>query len=103
MFIELFLRARHHGVPVSLTELIDLNAALASDVIEQNVEQFYVLVRSIWVKDERYYDRFDRAFADYLGQAAKVDPSKAIPDDWLRRELQRQLSNEDKAKLKSLG
>ena len=55
------------------------------------------------VKDESQFDRFDRAFAEYFEGVEQVDLASAIPEDWLRRSLQRQLTEEDKAKLQSMG
>lgn len=87
----------------SLTELLDLLAALEQQVVFANMDAFYELARIILVKDESYYDRFDRAFADYFTGVAEVDLAKAIPQSWLERGLQRELSAEEKAQLQALG
>lgn len=103
MLIEFFFCVRRYGVKTSITELLDLLAALERNVIFADIEAFYQLSRTILVKDESYYDRFDRAFADYFEGVAEVDIASAIPEDWLARGLQRELTAEDKAKLQSLG
>ncbi|MEX1222716.1 MAG: VWA domain-containing protein [Idiomarina sp.] len=103
MLIDFFLCLRKHGVPASLTELLDLLGALEKQVIFSNVEAFYSLSRLVMVKDESHYDRFDRAFAEYFEGVAEVDIASSIPDEWLRRTMQKQLSDEDKEKLKALG
>src|SRR5690554_2481428 len=103
MLIEFFFCLRRYGVKASITELLDLLEALERNVIFADVEAFYELSRTILVKDESYYDRFDRAFADYFEGVAEIDIASAIPEVWLTRGLQRELTEEDKAKLQSLG
>ena len=104
MFIDFFLTLKKYKVPTSLKELLDLIEAVKKGVIFANVEEFYHLSRLILVKDEVHYDRFDRAFADYFEGVQNIDLSEhIIPEDWLKKEFEKQLSDEDKAKLKSLG
>lgn len=103
MLIEFFFKLRDHGLKVSLTELMDLLNALEQQVVFANVDDFYVVARMTLVKDESQYDRFDRAFASYFAGVNEVDIAARIPQEWLERSLQRQLSDEDKAKLKALG
>src|SRR5690554_7786813 len=96
MLIEFFFCVRRYGVKTSITELLDLLAALERNVIFADVEAFYQLSRTILVKDESYYDRFDRAFADYFEGVAEIDIAAAIPEDWLARGLQRELTAADR-------
>ncbi|RUO38505.1 hypothetical protein CWE13_02365 [Aliidiomarina shirensis] len=103
MLIEFFFRLRAHGLKVSITELLDLLNALEQQVIFANIDDFYSLSRMILVKDESQYDRFDRAFAEYFAGVNEVDIAASIPKEWLAKSLQRQLSAEDKEKLKALG
>jgi len=103
MLIAFFLTLRKHGVKASLTELLDLLKALEQQLVFADVEAFYSLARMTLVKDESHYDRFDRAFAEYFEGVNEVDIADSIPAEWLKRDLQRQLSEEDKAKLKALG
>lgn len=103
MLVDFFLCLRKHGVPVSLTELLDLLNALERQVVFADVEQFYHLARLIMVKDETHFDRFDRACAEYFEDVEQIDIASAIPAEWLERSMQRHLSDEDKAKLQSLG
>ncbi len=57
------------------------------------------------VKDERHFDKFDRAFGAYFKGLDNLDQliEAMIPDDWLRKEFERMLSDEEKAKIESLG
>lgn len=68
-----------------------------------DVEQFYYLSRLILVKDESQYDKFDRAFSEYVDKVATVDVTEKIPKDWLENALKRNLSDEEKSKVQQLG
>ncbi len=105
MFIGLFETLKRAGVPVSLRELLDLHAAVDAGVGFADTDAFYRLTRLVMVKDERHYDRFDRAFAAWFDGIENLDSAieALIPDDWLRREFERSLSAEEKAKIQSLG
>ena len=54
------------NLPVSIKELLDLLSALEANLAFASVEDFYLLARTCMVKDEKYYDRFDRAFGAYF-------------------------------------
>jgi uncharacterized protein with von Willebrand factor type A (vWA) domain len=105
MFLGLFDTVKRAGVPVSLRELLDLHAAIERGVTFADSDEFYRLARLVMVKDERYYDRFDRAFAAWFDGIENLDAAieALIPDDWLRREFERSLSDEEKARIESLG
>jgi len=103
MLVQFFLRLRQYGVPCSLNELLDLLTALQRQLVFADMEQFYLLARLCLVKDERHYDKYDRAFADYFQGVVNLDPLSLIPNDWLLPGVLRQLSAEEKAQLTSLG
>lgn len=106
MLLNLFNELRAAKVPVSLRELLDLINALEQHIVFADMEQFYYLARSILVKDERYFDKFDRAFAAYFDGINQLEPeilSAAIPDEWLRKELNKHLSDEEKAQIEAMG
>lgn len=103
MLIEFFQSLRKHGLKTTITEWLDLLKALEKRVIFADVDEFYHLSRMILVKDESLYDRFDRAFSEYVERVAAVDITEKIPDDWLNNALQRELSDEEKAKVQQLG
>lgn len=104
MLIDFFTKVREYKVPCTLRELLDLIRALEQQVVFANIDDFYVLSRAILVKDECYFDKFDRAFADYFKGISEreLDLSK-IPEDWLTKQFEKQLSNEEKEKIKALG
>ena len=105
MFATFFLRLREAGAPVTLREYLTLIEALKAGLAEYSVDDFYFLSRAALVKDERHYDRFDRVFGAYfkgaerLGEALEAE----LPEDWLRREIERVLSPEERAALEALG
>lgn len=109
MFIPFFLALKQAGVPVTLREFLDLLAAMKAGVADFDVEAFYYLARAALVKDERHIDRFDRVFAAvFHGLEAVSGPQEGpqpaeLPEDWLRRLLEKNLSEEDKALVERLG
>ena len=105
MLVNFFQGLKDGGVPVTPRELLDLLAAMNKQLVFGSIDDFYNLSRAVMVKDEKYYDRFDRAFGLHFRDLEGVDDviEALIPDDWLRSEFVKQLSKEDKAKIESLG
>lgn len=93
MFINLFYTLRTYGVPVSTRELLDLYALLETGIVFADREQFYELIRLCMVKDEKYFDKFDRAMADYFEGIDTLDMDELmaklgnIPKEWLELKL----------------
>ena len=105
MLVNFFHVLKDTGVPVTPRELLDLLEAMEQRLAFGDMDGFYSLSRAILVKDEKYYDRFDRAFGLHFQDLEALDDviEAMIPDDWLRSEFMKQLSEEDKAKIESLG
>src|SRR5689334_15204978 len=105
MLVPFFFKLREGGVPVSITEFLSLLQALQARVAGASAEDFYYLSRACLVKDERHFDRFDRAFAAHFKGAEEMfeELLARIPEDWLRRMGERTLSDEEKAKIEALG
>jgi uncharacterized protein with von Willebrand factor type A (vWA) domain len=105
MLIGLFDALRSEKVPVTLREWLDLMAALEADFAYADLDAFHALARAVLVKDERHFDRFDRAFGRFWNGVSAVAPETfaAIPEEWLRQEFMRHLSDEEKAKIQQLG
>ncbi len=72
MLINLFQTIRSSGVPCTLRELLDLLGALENHLVYSNLDDFYFLSRAILVKDEKHYDKFDRAFEIYFKGIEKL-------------------------------
>jgi len=105
MLINFFLTLRKYKVPVTIRELMDLLAALQHRLVYANIDDFYLLSRTCLVKDEKHYDKFDRAFAAYFKGLEDLHGllETLIPDEWLRREFEKSLTPEELEKIKSLG
>jgi len=105
MLINFFQGLRDAGVPVTTRELLDLFEGLEQHIVFADLDRFYFFSRTCLVKDEKYFDRFDRAFSAHFKELESLDGviEALIPDDWLRNEFMKQLSDEEKAKIESLG
>jgi len=102
---DFFYRLRTVKIPVSVTEYLTLLRALEARVAAFNVDEFYYLARCTLVKDERYFDRFDQVFGDYIqGKTTLFEEILGeIPLDWLKKQKELNLSEEEKQKIESLG
>lgn len=105
MLLNLFYTLKNFGVPVSIREHMDLLSALESDLVFADQDSFYYLARTALVKDEKHFDKFDRAMEAFWSGLDSVEGliDALIPDDWLRKEFVKSLSEEEKAKIDSLG
>ena len=61
VLVNFFHVLKDTGVPVTPRELLDLLEAMEQRLAFGDMDDFYSLSRAILVKDEKYYDRFDRA------------------------------------------
>lgn len=105
MLLNFFDSLRKQGLPVTITELSDLIRALESNIVFADMEQFYYLARLCMVKDETHFDKFDRAFKAHFTELDKLEDfiDALIPEDWIRNEFLKTLTDEEKAKVESLG
>ena len=90
---------------MSITELLHLLDVLKARLVYADIDEFYYLSRMALVKDERHYDKFDRAFSSYFKGLDDLSSLLAslIPDEFLRREFEKSLTAEELEKIKSLG
>lgn len=105
MLINFFLALKKARIPVSITELLHLLQILKARLVYADIDEFYYLSRMALVKDERHYDKFDRAFGIYFKGLEDLSSMIAslIPDEFLRREFEKSLTKEELDKIKSLG
>ena len=105
MFIGFLHQLKESGVPVSIREYLDFVAGLDAGVTNLDTNSFYHFARVSLVKDERYFDRFDKTFSEFFEGALKIGAKilNNIPEEWIKDALQKNLSEEDKEKIKSLG
>ena len=104
MLIDFFLKCKNAGLPVSTKEFLVLLESLKKGVIGPSIDEFYFLSRLCLIKDETKYDKYDKVFGEYFkGIEALVDFNPNIPEDWLRKALEKNLSPEELAKLKAMN
>jgi len=104
MLIEFFLKLKEGGIPVSVKEYLTLLEALQKRVVDASVDDFYFLARTCLVKDEKFFDRYDRVFGAYFKGAVDADAVSApIPEAWLKKLAEKHLSEEDKKLIEALG
>jgi len=105
MLINFFLELKKARIPVSITELLHLLEVLKAGLVYADIDEFYTLSRMALVKDERHFDKFDRAFSAYFKGLDDLSGLLAalIPDEYLRREFEKSLSAEELEKIKDLG
>ena len=105
MLINFFFTLRKYKVPVTIRELLDLLLGLKSQLVYANLDDFYLLSRTALVKDEKNYDKFDRAFSAYFKGLDDLHGllESLIPDEWLRHEFEKSLSPEDLKEIEGLG
>jgi uncharacterized protein with von Willebrand factor type A (vWA) domain len=105
MLVRFFFLLRRAGIPVSITELLTLLEALKAGLGDLNAERFYYLARTCLVKDERYYDRYDKAFAAHFKGALDLFAllQRELPEDWLAKMAVREFTDAEKAEIEALG
>ncbi|MCH2094849.1 MAG: VWA domain-containing protein [Rhodobacteraceae bacterium] len=108
MFVPFFNNLRDARVPVSLREYLTFLEGIHAGLATYDIEAFYFLARAAMVKDERNIDKFDRAFAatfEGLEHIAIEEVIEAVdlPLDWLEKQAEKHLSDEEKAEIESLG
>ena len=108
MFLPFFDHLRAHKLPVSLREFLSFLEAVKAGMATYDMEHFYLLGRSILVKDERNLDKYDRAFAASFEGLEHISPQEMLnqvdlPEEWLRKLAKKTLSEADKAEIEALG
>ncbi len=108
MFLPFFDNLRRANVPVSLREFLAFLEGMKAGLATYDIEAFYFLARTIMVKDERHLDRFDQAFAATFEGLENIPDSAVveavdIPEEWLRKMVEKHLTAEEKAEIEALG
>ena len=119
MLIDFFYSLRKAKLPVSVSEFLMLLKSLEAGVVgpgarqssdaallsasEYDLDDFYFLSRMTLVKDEKNYDKFDKAFAAYFKGVDTIgEIISQIPEDWLKKSIERNFTPEQIAALKSM-
>lgn len=105
MLLSFFTSLRQAKVPVTLKEFLALLEGLDKGIIPTDIEQFYYFARTALVKDEKHLDKFDQVFGQVFKgiEGINGEISAEIPDEWLKLLTQKFLTDEEKAKIESLG
>jgi len=105
MLIKFFQEVRAAKVPASLKEFLDLMHALEQKIVFADIDEFYYLSRLCLVKDEKHFDKFDRAYGAYFEGIETLDDlfQEMIPEDWLKAEFEKNLTDEEKAQIEAMG
>lgn len=104
MLIAFFLHLKESKLPVSTKEFLLLLEALEQHVVAYNLDDFYLLARATLIKDEKYYDRFDRAFGEYFDDIeSRLGMAAHVPEDWLRGAMKKELTDQERASLETHG
>ena len=122
MLIDFFYTLRNAQLPVSVSEYLTLLKALQEGVVGPlrsaslgneeglnehqgySIDDFYFLSRMSLIKDERHYDKFDRAFASYFKGVQQVgDLMRTVPLDWVKKVLEKEFTPEQLAAIQKMG
>jgi uncharacterized protein with von Willebrand factor type A (vWA) domain len=107
MFLNLLDGLKKAGLPISITEYLALVEAVEAGVAGWRVEDFYYLSRAVLVKDERNLDRFDLVFGHVFKGLSEPGAGEGVllnvPEEWLKALSELALTEEEKAKIQSLG
>ena len=109
MLIDFFYTLRAAKLPVSVKEFLMLLEAMEANVVGPqsdacSMDDFYYLSRTALIKDEKHFDKFDKAFGAYFkGVEMLTDFTADVPLEWLKKTLENELTPEQKAAIEKMG
>jgi uncharacterized protein len=106
MFVDFFYKVKQARIPATIREYLMLLEAMDKRLVTYDIDDFYYLSRAALVKDEKYFDRYDRVFGEFFKGVQDLTQGlfgDDIPDEWLRKQAELLLSDEDKKYIESLG
>ena len=109
MLIDFFYTLRAAKLPVSVKEFLMLLEAMEANVVGPqsdacSMDDFYYLSRTALIKDEKHFDKFDKAFGSYFkGVEMLTDFAADVPMEWLKKILENELTPEQKAAIEKMG
>jgi uncharacterized protein len=91
LFVDFFYKLRDVGIPVTPTSFLRLQKALRLGLIT-SLDDFYTSARTVLIKSERCFDRYDRVFASHFKGLDLPDPegihldeaAQMLLEEWLR-------------------
>jgi len=102
VFLKLFQALRLSGIPVTIREYLDMLAGLEQGICNNNsIEEFYHFSKMSLIKDEKYFDRFDKVFENFyeLNKEFYREINSKIPKDWIENQLNKIFTDEMKKKI----
>ena len=102
MFLKLFQALRLSGIPVTIREYLDMLTGLEKGICNNNsIEEFYHFSKMSLIKDEKYFDRFDKVFENFyeLNKEFYKEIKSKIPKDWIENQLNKIFTDEMKKKI----
>ncbi len=103
MFINLFKALRKRGVPVTFNEWFLLQNALSENLMDSSLTRFYYLARSILVKTEAYFDKYDQAFLECFHHIESTDDLVRMIEKEMLRLPPLELTEEEKKMVEKLS
>ena len=104
MLIDFLYKLKSHKLPVSIKEYLTLLEGLQKGVIGTSIDEFYHFSRIALVKDEALFDKFDRAFGEFWEGIETIPGIEGqIPLEWLLKQAELSLSEEEKKQIEALG
>jgi len=106
MLIDFFFNVKKAKIPATIREFLMLLEAMNKRLVMYNIDDFYYLSRAALVKDEKYFDRYDRVFGTFFKGIEDITQALFggdIPEEWLAMQAERLFSEEDKAAIEAMG
>lgn len=97
MLLSYFDILRRYELPITIGEFLDFLGALELSDFFADKENFYFLSRTILIKDEKNFDKFDRATKAFFDGLESFDGmlSALIPEEWVRDAFKKNISDEE--------
>ena len=106
MLINFFFDVKKAKIPATIREFLMLIEAMDRRLVMYNIDDFYYLSRAALVKDEKYFDRYDRVFGTFFKGVEDITATlfgDEIPEEWLLLQAEKYFSEEDKAAIEAMG
>lgn len=96
MFSNFFQTLKAYGLNVTLSEWLTLQQALDMGLCESSLTRFYYVARTILVKNETDFDKYDLAFDEYFKGIRSDEEITARMLRWLDKPDMNELLHEEK-------
>ncbi len=103
MFINFFFTLKSYGVPVSIHEWMTLHHALSLNLNNCSLTDFYHIAKSILVKHEIHFDKYDLAFLDTFKDIETTDEMLEEILAGLKKVKELHLTEEEKKQIEQLN